>query len=42
MSTNQLCGLYYEFGDLKGRYTAQGIAEMCKWINGMSAVTSLK
>ena len=41
MADNQLCGIYYEDGELKGTYTAEGITKLCEGLKG-SAVTSLK
>jgi hypothetical protein len=41
LADNKLCGLYYESGELKGTYTAEGITKLCEGLKG-SAVTSLK
>ena len=41
LGNNRLCGLYYEYGALKGTYTAEGITKLCEGLKG-SAVTSLK
>ena len=41
LASNRLCGLYYEYGKVKGTYTAEGITKLCEGLKG-SAVTSLK
>ena len=41
LANNQLCGLYYRYGEIKGTYTAEGITKLCEGLKG-SAVTSLK
>ena len=41
LAGNRLCGLYSEFGHVKGTYTTEGITKLCKGLKG-STVTSLK
>ena len=41
LANNRLCGLYLEYGVVRGTYTAEGIPKLCEGLKG-SAVTSLK
>ena len=41
LAGNQLCGLYYAFGEFKGTYTNEGITKLCEGLKG-SAVTKLE
>ena len=41
LENNRLCGVWTEYGQLWGTYTAEGIYALCKGIKG-SAITSLR
>ena len=41
LSYNQLCGVYYEYGELRGTYTAEGVLAIANALKVTASLTSI-